>query len=284
MITELLIDADVLCYKAGFALETREWVLVNYDTEESVVVKDKKHALELLKVFEGDYCELKQERKLKENSYTVGQIIKVLLNSIEIPATKRTLFITDTDIQNNFRKLVDPEYKVNRKKMEKPLLYNEAREVLLQKFSAQLVTGFEADDALGMAQRDDTCIVSIDKDLRMIPGHHYNLDTKEHFIADDPGHLELREKKLWGHGFKWFCAQMLMGDTADNVIGLDGYGPIKTFKVFSAVENEVGPLWKEVKARYVEQNREQDLIKNANLLWIWRSPEIRFHDYMGTNI
>ena len=93
----------------------------------------------------------------------------------------------------------------------------------------------EADD--GMAQANykamnliasdiqTSIIVSRDKDLRMVPGLHW--DFKEERIVtmiDRFGFIEIDEsgsqKKLVGYGTKFFWAQLLMGDTTDNIKGL----------------------------------------------------------------
>ena len=93
----------------------------------------------------------------------------------------------------------------------------------------------EADD--GMAQANyaamnlnasdiqTSIIVSRDKDLRMVPGLHW--DFKEERIVtiiDRFGYIEIDEsgsqKKLVGYGTKFFWAQLLMGDGTDNIKGL----------------------------------------------------------------
>lgn len=69
-------------------------------------------------------------------------------------------------------------YKGNRDPLHKPQHYQQIRDYLVNIWKAEVVEGQEADDALGIEQwanKDrSTCIVSTDKDLNMIPGWHYN--------------------------------------------------------------------------------------------------------------
>ena len=53
-------------------------------------------------------------------------------------------------------------------------------EYLVKEYKAEVCDGQEADDALGINQTDQTIICTIDKDLLMIPGQHYNF-VKEEF-------------------------------------------------------------------------------------------------------
>lgn len=127
--------------------------------------------------------------------------------------------------KDNFRydvsKLV--EYKGNRKKLPKPTYYKEIRQHLIDEFSAEVIDGMEADDKLGIEQMkhyrniDDkeectSMICSIDKDLMMIPGWHYNfVKKKKEFVTE----LE---------GYRNFYNQIMCGDVADNIPGLKGVG------------------------------------------------------------
>src|SRR3990167_503590 len=279
-IQTLLVDGDILTYKAGFCLEETVSLIQNFDTGEAFEVTSKEDVMAILKAFEGDYCEVKQFKRIKENAMPVGFIIKMILDSINVEHNERKIFITDTNINNNFRKQLDPEYKQNRNKSHKPLLYAEAREALVNEFDAIEVSGVESDDVLGISQVDDTSIIaSIDKYMMMIPGWHYNLNTKEIIHASDPGKLTLKDSKLKGFGFRWFCAQMLLGDVIDNVIGLHGYGPVKTNKLLKDLKTPK-ELFDKVASLYIQEGRKEDITKNSQLLWIQRNDYRSFFDYM----
>lgn len=123
------------------------------------------------------------------------------------------------------------EYQATRKS-EKPLQLERMRKFMRDAYKAMYWETQEADD--GMAQANFmaiqngmghlSVIVSRDKDLLMCPGLHLNWSTNEVVWHDDLGHVELKQmkssKKVVGSGGLFFFAQMLMGDTADNIGGL----------------------------------------------------------------
>lgn len=111
----------------------------------------------------------------------------------------------------------------------------------------------------------ETIICSNDKDLDMIPGWHFDLDfgkvrkqangttyklkaykNKDIYFITDPGFISLRKNKesgkqiLCGGGYLWFCCQLLLGDTTDNIPKLaKGYGPQKVYEVLHDVTSSM---------------------------------------------
>ncbi len=125
----------------------------------------------------------------------------------------------------HYRHEIYPAYKANRK-AEKPTHYYRLRDYLLETHGAELVLDQEADDALGIAQTPETCIVTIDKDLDQIPGWHYNFVKKDLYeITPD-------------YGLRYFYEQLLMGDRIDNIPGIYGIGPVKARALLASATNE----------------------------------------------
>lgn len=127
------------------------------------------------------------------------------------------------DSDENYRHAiaVTAPYKGNRPG-DKPKYYDFIRDYLIRDWGFQWVRNQEADDALGIAAftkwekgDKDYVICTIDKDLDMIPGPHYNFVKKHHFDVDE------RE------GMLSFYCQILSGDRVDNIIGIRGIGPAK---------------------------------------------------------
>lgn len=112
----------------------------------------------------------------------------------------------------NFRYQIYPEYKANRKDHVKPTWLQDVREYLVTEHNAIICDSIEADDAMGIAQckGEDTVICTIDKDLLMIPGRHYNFVKQEWLTVN-----ELT-------GLKYFYQQLIQGDQTDNIPGYDG--------------------------------------------------------------
>lgn len=120
---------------------------------------------------------------------------------------------------NNFRKDISTTvpYKGNRT-TPKPEHLPAVRDHLVAKWNAVISEGQEADDAIAIEATTlgDKCVmISVDKDFRQVPGHHYNFVKREHFFVTPE------------EGLRFLYMQILMGDTADNVIGLKGIGPKK---------------------------------------------------------
>ena len=118
-------------------------------------------------------------------------------------------FLTGSD---NYRNGYNPEYKANRKDTRRPHWLQQAREHLVIQWQASVEDGQEADDAMGIYQcaNPNTVIASIDKDMLMIPGKHYNFVREEH--------KEVNELE----GIRHFYWQLIMGDKTDNIMGFDG--------------------------------------------------------------
>lgn len=142
----------------------------------------------------------------------------------EVEADQYRIFIGGAE---NFRQLLDPSYKANRANIPRPVHLDSCRNVLVREWGAEVCAGYEADDGIGIAAQGDFIIVSNDKDFRQIAGEHYNpvakykdenglfLAVSEHSVVDDAT-----------AAFNFFL-HMLVGDTSDNIRGVDGIGPIR---------------------------------------------------------
>lgn len=278
----VLFDGDVLVYRAGFASEKRfhkvecegKSFFFRYKKDAKVFIKDlgdKESSLSCSQF-------ANQEHEAKT---VLDMMIKHTLKKLKTKEYK--MYLTHEDIEENFRRCLSPTYKVNRKDSLRPVHYGALREHLIESHAAAVVSGYEADDALGMAQSKDTIIVSIDKDLLMVPGRHYNLNSKEVILSRDPGKLVLYQngagdKRLKGFGFKWFCAQMLLGDPVDNIPGIKNMGPVRIYKALNGLSTEK-ELWSKVEQVYKERKRD-DIDVTAQLLWIMRNEEEYWHDWL----
>lgn len=152
----------------------------------------------------------------------------------------------------NFRKKINLEYKANRKDKEPPIYLKDCREFLINEWNAVVSEGIEADDLLGIYQTDKTIIASLDKDLRMIEGHHYNW---MHNVRDYVSELD---------GLRHFYKQMLIGDRSDNIFGVDKIGPVKAGKLIDNLEDEMEMI--DVVANLY--NDPKRFVMNAQCLWI----------------
>ena len=161
---------------------------------------------------------------------------------------------------NNFRNEIakTAPYKGNRV-MAKPYHYQLLREYMERAWGFEVIDGMEADDAIGIEayrhEPDETIIVSIDKDLNMIRGHHYNFVKEEKYFVTEE------------EAIRNFYLQILTGDKVDNIIGLDGIGPVKSKKLLKDCNTELEMYEAVLKAYDGDEAR---VLENARLLWILR--------------
>jgi len=163
--------------------------------------------------------------------------------------------------KNNYRSEIATEqaYKGNRKDARKPVHYDSLREYLVSKWGFTVIDGQEADDAMGIKAydlpEDSSCIMTIDKDLDMIRGWHYN------FVKEDLYYVTEKE------AIKNFYIQILTGDRVDNIPGIKGIGPVKANKILENCTTEKS-LFKAVSEKY--DHDIDKLTERGRLLWIRR--------------
>lgn len=184
--------------------------------------------------------------------------------------------------EDNFRKQVYPAYKGNRVKPH-PTWLQDCREVLVTQYNATIVNGMETDDMLGIRQTQlegASRICSIDKDLLMVPGNHYNWRHGEFKLVSP---LD---------GLKTFYKQLIAGDGTDNIPSFDGKTRNSVPKFVEKLQAPIDTMtdevemWKYVLSVYEDvydgmevMHRNDAAFRNAQLIYIlrkegefWRTP------------
>lgn len=206
-----------------------------------------------------------------------GQLSNILRS---VDATTHQIYLTGT---GNYRERVATilPYKGNRP-TEKPYWYQQVKDFLLHHRGAILVEGMEADDAMGIAQYKDvssdpyalaegkakvyarTIICSLDKDLDMIPGWHYNWKKDKKYWIDEL----TAERNFW--------KQMLTGDATDNILGLYGVGKssslLKQIDEMNTIDDMIDLVEEQYRKRF-GNHWEMFFKENYQLLWILRSED-----------
>ena len=136
-----LLDADILCYRVGFATE---------DEHENTAIE------------------------------TMAVFLEDLLMFDLVDTDDHELFLTGkTNFRNEVA--VTVPYKGNRKDVKKPKHLPLLREYLQTAWGASVSDGQEADDDIAIRATElkgEGLIVSIDKDFMQVPGWHYNFVKK----------------------------------------------------------------------------------------------------------
>lgn len=145
---KILIDGDILTYRAAFSCEGQPL---------------------------GDAHD-----KIDE---MVEDIMKA--TSFDMFSENYEMFITG---KGNFRFDVQPTYKQNRSGKPKPEHLPDLRYYLVEAYNAKVSSGQEADDDITIRAIElgpDAIIASIDKDFLQVPCHHYNLNKKTLVKVDE---------------------------------------------------------------------------------------------------
>ena len=141
--TLLLIDADIIAFKASAGAETP----IKWDED-----------LWTLHCFESDVA-----------ARVDDQISKLV---DEAPVQDCILALSDKD---NYRKKLASYYKANRSNVRKPMLLKWAKQYMIDNYNTVIYKNLEADDVLGIlgSSNSETIIWSEDKDLQTIPAKHW---------------------------------------------------------------------------------------------------------------
>jgi len=169
---------------------------------------------------------------------------------------KWKLFLTGKD---NFRYDIAKTavYKGNRTG-PKPKHLQDVRKHMVNEWGAVICDGQEADDAIAIEatkNKDRSVIISLDKDFKQIAGHLFLFVKKQHLFLSEE------------QAIRFFYMQILMGDKADNIMGIDGIGIVKSEKMLIDCANEVEMF--NVCAEAYDGNVDR-VIENARLLWLRR--------------
>jgi len=126
-----------------------------------------------------------------------------------------------------------PEYKANRKKLEKPKYLKELTNYCISNWNFIKMEGFEADDLVNVAnnyfktQNISTVLVHTDKDLNQIEGTHYNYKSNDFYEVDSSE----ASYSLW--------TQVIVGDSTDNIKGLKGKGIAFAYKLLLNLDDNM---------------------------------------------
>lgn len=169
---------------------------------------------------------------------------------------------------SNFRKTLSDTYKSNRKGGRKPVCFNEARDYVKDVWQALEIHNIEADDSIGIAATldpDNTIIVSKDKDLKTVPGYHWDFENKV-IYSIDPIEAE-----------RYHLKQTLTGDKTDGYTGCPGVGPVKADAIIDKADQEGTSRWKAVVKAFDDKGYNEDFaLLQARLAYILQAPQFDY--------
>lgn len=231
---KILLDGDIFLYQSSYVVEQ----VFTWNTDLHSLVSDSKQGVAIMQNM-------------------IDDVVK------KLGATDMRIAFTGS---TNWRKDIYPDYKFNRATVRKPIAFKPMRDWFMEHYPCLMADRLEADDIMGIqATRDPGLVlVSIDKDLRGIPGWLFN-PKKDEF----PKHSTKAEADLW------HMTQTLTGDTTDNYPGCPGIGPVKAQAILAAVSaKDPAAMWAAVVHTFKAKGlTEADALVQAKLARILRDGE-----------
>lgn len=245
-----LIDGDSFLYRAGFAVEKTKYLVecgdigyYHFDTG--------KEAKEVSAKYNGGLIWSRKELGSVQDAVSIldGMIRKALDGS---KCSDCHIYLTPAT--GNFRDSICTLRRYKGDRPSRPVYYSDLREHLLFTHRAIVARGEEADDQISWVARQyyrlqgrEYVIIGVDKDLMQIPGDHYN------WVENETKNLSDDEAKLW------YWAQVLAGDSGDNVGGCWGLGLAKASKFLVQCNGlNDDEMWPKIVRKYKDSQKLPD--------------------------
>lgn len=238
--TTALIDGDILAYRTAAALETPiDWG----------------DGLWTLHVHEGEArASLEAQTERTRRLVQADQVIVALSD------------------HHNWRHAVYPEYKSNRKGSRRPMLLAQLRQHYIENYETFIRPELEADDVIGILATGGgpaktigkAVVCSVDKDLRTIPGTHFNFNSQEY------DEVSLAEADAG------FYRQALTGDATDGYPGCPGIGAKTAAKLLAMLKPDENP-WPLIVQTYAKAGLSEEVaLQMARCARICRAEDYDF--------
>lgn len=209
-----------------------------------------------------------------------------------IEGLKPDRFVIALSDEERWRPKVMPMYKSNRRKTRKPVTYQVLREWCRETYEVFQRPTLEGDDVLGILAtnpsiiKGEKIVVSIDKDMKTIPGLHINYaharkqeirwDNLTYISEDDADYFHLY--------------QTLTGDKTDGYPGCPGIGPVNAEKLLTNTslwgetnaDFDVAKAWNIVVSQYAKKGLGEEVaLQNARVARICRWTD---YDYKAKEV
>ncbi len=284
--TRIICDADYLAYACGGATQKTvyDYVVVKGDDVLEAGIAENKTDVEAVRSSLPEGAELRIEEVVDaeplEHALALCKRsllgVEQAMDEAGVEFDRLELYLTG---KGNFREEIATikGYKANRKDNVRPVHYKGIRRYMRERWGAVVVKGWEADDALAMNAHmhgydpNQIVLVSQDKDLRTVPGRHYNPRKKAWSIVT-------KQESLLN-----FYRQVVTGDPVDFIGGIYKMGPTGADKLLvglnDASEEEIA---RAVLLAYEQSlskkgcpytNAEKAMIENGRLLHMCRTVE-----------
>ena len=201
--------------------------------------------------------------------------------AVAIKSAEDPVFCFGAKLNFRFKLSKSREYKPNRQ--PKPHLYTALEAYVKATYPYAVRQCVEDDDTMAMLSDGKTnIIVSVDKDLAQVNGYYFKPEIWNSgsygpvLVSDAMSFIQPKDpdkigKGLKGIGYKFFWAQVIMGDTVDGISGLPKHGPKFAYDLLADLPSEHA-CYEAVKGAYqdVLLNADECLREQVDLLYMIR--------------
>lgn len=171
----------------------------------------------------------------------------------------------------NYRYRIYPQYKSNRTGKRKPMCYGAMKGYIKDNYKTFERPDIEADDVMGILStsekiiKGEKVIVSMDKDLKTIPGLICDMRTYDIYEVTE---AEANYRHMY---------QTLIGDTSDGYPGCPGVGPKTAEKLLEATDGTYETMWSVVVEQFTKKGLGEEMaLTMARLARICRRDDYDF--------
>ena len=224
----LLIDGDVLAYRAAAVAEKREVQVITKSSGIVELFKNRTEFKDLLK--SKDILFTEEDYEITDKVEALNVSIATGIMKRQIQELKDKFFADSVQVfvsgKDNFRDSLPlpKKYKGNRASMLRPVHLRDAKLYMVHNHGAKICNGAEADDFViihgyqELAKGNIPIVITVDKDANAYSGlsvYDFTQESPEIILLPDFGSLWDTGKKIAGNGFIWFCYQWVYGDRGD---------------------------------------------------------------------
>lgn len=259
----VLIDGDILCYRAASATDGK---LYKYRGQSYETIK------EMEQLYSPDFRRDAVETVYEPEPWSHAK--RIIDNLMEDYVFAKTYVGGNANFR--YKVATIKEYKGNRVGVRRPMHLDAAKQYLCEEYEARRPMGpWETDDQISLEIEEGDTLVSIDKDFLQIPG----IKLKDTISLKE---VETNEVSALASLY----AQALTGDTADNIPGCYGCGKkavsVKKVKEAESEEEMFDIVLTEYKKRY-HSYAEQFMCENLKLLYLLRGSQLAWVSWLGAD-
>lgn len=208
------------------------------------------------------YASASASDDLEEAKVKLDAKINNSLNNLQDLGYDIVSLVVCSGSKGNFRKFISKKYKANRKNIDTPPFLDQLHEYCKQDWQSMFGYGIETDDLVAKIwlhsknNDENPVIVAIDKDYLQFPAKIYNYNKNTLIEVSEVDAL------------RNFYTQMIVGDSADNILVCSGKGKVYAGKLLGELTTKyqmVKAVYNVYKDYYKSKAREK-YIESYNLL------------------